>query len=138
MRHHPQADRQGPVRPGGCVRGYLKFLRSAQVSLTAERARFVKARADREELFVRQKEGSLLEAAIVEEQLGTAVIHFRQHMLALPPQLGREVEDPKTRARIIVVADRHVRDALTFLSDYDPRKAAEGYDHAKIEEEEHG
>ena len=82
-------------------------------------------RADHAELLFRQKEGSLLERDIILRELEHACVSFRQLMMQLPPQIGREIDDRALRVRIVALADRYVRDALTIISEYDPRTKKE-------------
>lgn len=84
-----------------------------------EQARLTKAKADNEELDRALKEGSLIEAAVVEEAWTRMLGNFRARLLSLPAALADElavIEEPREVQAVIKV---YINQALDELANSD-------------------
>ena len=84
------------------------------------RARKETALAGLRELQLRQRQESLGDIALIRASLEGVMIHQRTILLGVPAQIGREIDDPEIRMRVVQLVDRRVREALEALSNYDP------------------
>jgi hypothetical protein len=98
-----------------------------------------KASEDKDQLFTRRAEAETRKAEIevgkLEESLGDialiraslkgVIIHQRTMLLGLPALVGRDIDDPEIRVRVVQLVDRRVREALEALSNYDPIVSAQ-------------
>jgi phage terminase Nu1 subunit (DNA packaging protein) len=93
----PKAER-GQYDLIGSVRGYVRYLRDQALKAqagapdyAAERARFIRARADLAEMEAEEKRGSLLAADQVETASISVLARIRTRLLALPDRLPRHI-----------------------------------------------
>ena len=98
-----------------------------------------KASADKDQLFTRRAEAETRKAEIevgkLEETLGDialiratlegVLINQRTILLGLPAEIGRDIDDPELRVRVVALVDRRVRETLEALSNYDPVVSAQ-------------
>jgi phage terminase Nu1 subunit (DNA packaging protein) len=82
--------------------------------------RKVLAEARLKELELAKVEGSLADVELIRRGLDGVIVHQRTILLGLPSQIGRDIDEPKLRLRIVAVVDRRVREALEVLANYDP------------------
>ena len=78
------------------------------------------AEAGLKELELAKVEGSLVDVKIIRRGLDGVIINQRTILLSLPSQIGRDIDDPVMRGRVVAIVDRRVREALEGLSRYDP------------------
>lgn len=92
------------------------------------------ARADKDQLFTRRAEAETRKAeievgklestlgdiALIRRGLEGVIINQRTVLLSLPAQIGREIDEPEFRRRVVAIVERVVREALEALSNYDP------------------
>ena len=124
----PKPERNGRYDLIGCVQGYVKYLQERAVGRTdiepqdtyIERARLLKAQADKTELEVMAMNGELIAADEVESLWSGLVASFRARLLALPVRCAHKVMSLKTYQEIESVLRAHVFEALSELSRYDP------------------
>ena len=111
----------------GCVQGYIAFMQerafgkdSGALDAHQERARLLKAQADKTELEVQTLNGQLIPSAEVEAGWSALVVAFRSRLLGLPTRGAHQVIG-KTEFHEVENALRElVQEALTELSLYDP------------------
>jgi phage terminase Nu1 subunit (DNA packaging protein) len=89
-------------------------------SITEINRRRAKAEARRAEIEVAKMEGSLADIELLRKGLDGVMINQRSILLGLPAQIGREIDEPEIRVRVVAVVDRRVREALEAIADYDP------------------
>lgn len=114
----PRADR-GEYVLRECVRayvGYLRESRAGEVSLTDERTRLARAKADAEELKLQREREGWISRKGAEEVWGTIVLTVRAGLLAIPDRaaaalVGKPAEE--IRARL----DAEIRRVLENLAD---------------------
>jgi phage terminase Nu1 subunit (DNA packaging protein) len=119
----------------GSVRGYVRYLRDqaikAQAGATdyaAERARFIRARADLAEMEAEQRRGSLIAAEQIEAAWIAVLALLRTRLLALPDRLAPRVHEQSTvgdtrnliRAAIREVLDDLAQPDIELEADTDP------------------
>ena len=97
------------------VVGYARHLKArerapASESLTAERVRMLKLRADREQFEFERERRLWIEASEVERGLGAVAAYLRRTMLAIPSRIAGV--DRRTMAEV----DREIRLALTEVA----------------------
>lgn len=117
----PKAER-GHYDLIGSVRGYVRYLRDqaqkAQAGApdyAAERARFIRARADLAEMEAEEKRRSLIAADEIEAAWIAVLALLRTHLLALPDRLAPQIFDQPTvgdTRNLIRAAIREVLDDL--------------------------
>jgi phage terminase Nu1 subunit (DNA packaging protein) len=117
----PKAER-GHYDLIGSVRGYVRYLRDqaqrAQAGApdyAAERARFIRARADLAEMEAEEKRRSLIAADEIEAAWIAVLVLLRTRLLALPDRLAPQVFDQPTvgdTRNLIRAAIREVLDDL--------------------------
>ena len=83
-------------------------------------ARKAEADARKAEIEVGKLEDSLGDIALIRACLEGVLINQRTILLGLPAEIGRDIDDPEIRVRVVSLADRRVREALEALSNYDP------------------
>jgi len=124
----PKPERNGRYDLVGCVQGYIKYLQDRSAGRTEiepqdtyiERARLLKAQADKTELEVKAMNGELIAADEVESLWSGLVASFRSRLLALPVRCAHKVLSLKTYQEIESTLRAHVFEALSELSRYDP------------------
>jgi phage terminase Nu1 subunit (DNA packaging protein) len=124
----PKPERNGRYDLVGCVQGYIKYLQDRSAGRTEiepqdtyiERARLLKAQADKTELEVKAMNGELIAADEVESLWSGLVASFRSRLLALPVRCAHKVLSLKTYPEIESTLRAHVFEALSELSRYDP------------------
>lgn len=89
-------------------------------SVTDLARRRAKAEARRAEIEVSKLEQSVVEVELVRRGLESIILNQRTNLLGLPAQIGREIDDPDTRRRVVDAAERKVRDVMEVMSAYDP------------------
>jgi phage terminase Nu1 subunit (DNA packaging protein) len=127
----PKPEKSGRYDLIGCVQGYVKYLQDRASGRTEiepqdtyiERARLLKAQADKTELEVKAMNGELIAADEVESLWSGLVASFRARLLALPVRCAHKVMSLKTYQEIESVLRAHVFEALSELSRYDPAES---------------
>jgi hypothetical protein len=116
----------------GCVRGYIAFLQDRAfgknvmlIDAHQERARLLKAQADKTELEFHLLNRELIPISEVETGWAALVVAFRSRLLGLPTR-GAHLAIGITDFHEVENALRElVHEALTELSLYDPRTSSE-------------
>jgi phage terminase Nu1 subunit (DNA packaging protein) len=123
----------------GCTRAYIKYLQERATGRDIEpqdayleRARLLKAQADKTELEVKSLNGQVVPSEQVELLWSGLVASFRLRMLAMPVRCALRVMNLKTYPEIETCLREHVHEALNELSRYDPEQ------HSPIDLEESG
>jgi phage terminase Nu1 subunit (DNA packaging protein) len=78
------------------------------------------AETRRAEIDVAKLEDSVVDVDLVRRGLEDVAINFRTIALSVPAQIGREIEEPEMRVRVVKIVDRRIREMLEGLSNYDP------------------
>ncbi|MFM9889606.1 MAG: hypothetical protein ACKVOE_03030 [Rickettsiales bacterium] len=111
----------------GCTRAYIKYLQERATGRDIEpqdayleRARLLKAQADKVELEVKNLNGEVVPSEQVELLWSGLVASFRLRMLAMPVRCALRVMNLKTYAEVEGCLREHVHEALNELSRYDP------------------
>jgi len=135
----PKAER-GQYDLIGSVRGYVRYLRDqaqkAQAGApdyAAERARFIRARADLAEMDAEEKRRSLIAADQIEAAWIAVLALLRTRLLALPDRLAPQAFDQPTvgdtrnliRAAIREVLDDLAQPEIEFETDLDFERIAD-------------
>ena len=89
-------------------------------SVTDLARRRAKAEARRAEIEVAKLEASVVEVMLVRRGLESVILNQRTNLLGLPAQIGREIDEPDVRVRVVSIAERKVREVLQVLAAYDP------------------
>ena len=112
----------------GSVRGYVRYLREqaakAQAGApdyAAERARFIRARADLAEMEADEKRGAVIAAEDVEAAWIAVLALLRTRLLALPDRLAPQVQGAASPAAVRDLMRGAVREALEELAETDVR-----------------
>jgi phage terminase Nu1 subunit (DNA packaging protein) len=112
----------------GSVRGYVRYLRDQAAKAhagapdyAAERARFIRARADLAEMEADQKRGSVIVAGDVEAAWIAVLALLRTRLLALPDRLAPLVHAEASPAGARDVIRNALREALEELAESDVR-----------------
>ena len=113
-----------------CVQAYIKYLQDRATGrgdiepqdTYAERARLLKAQADKTELEVKAMNGELVATDQVELLWAGLVSSFRARMLALPVRCAHLLMSLKTYPEIEVCLREHVHEASNELARYDPEQ----------------
>ncbi len=112
----------------GSVRGYVRYLRDqaakAQAGApdyAAERARFIRARADLAEMEAEEKRGAVIAAEDVEAAWIAMLALLRTRLLALPDRLAPRVQGAASPAAVRDLMRSAVREALEELAETDVR-----------------
>jgi phage terminase Nu1 subunit (DNA packaging protein) len=82
--------------------------------------RRAKAEARKAEIEVAKLEGALVDVEMVRRGLQGLFLNQRTILLALPPQVGRDIDQPDVRVRVVQIVERRVREALEAIAAYDP------------------
>ena len=113
----------------GSVRGYVRYLRDqaakAQAGApdyAAERARFIRARADLAEMEAEEKRGSVIAAEDVEAAWIAMLALLRTRLLALPDRLAPRLHAEASPAGVRDVMRGAIREALEELAESDVRR----------------
>ena len=129
----PKAER-GQYDLIGSVRGYVRYLRDQAVKAqagapdyAAERARFIRARADLAEMEAEEKRRSLIAADQIEAAWIAVLALLRTRLLGLPDRLAPQIFDQSTvgdtrnliRAAIREVLDDLAEPDIEFKTDPD-------------------
>jgi len=118
----------------GSVRGYVRYLRDQAVSAqagapdyAAERARYIRARADLVEMEANQRRGALIAADDVEGAWIKVLALLRTRVLALPDRLAPQVHSVSSLAETRNLLSVNLREALEDLvnSDVQPETDSE-------------
>jgi hypothetical protein len=78
------------------------------------------AHAGLRELELQHKTGELLDAELIRRGLEGVIINQRTMLLSVPGQIGREIDEPEIRVRVVAIVERRIREALEVLANYDP------------------
>lgn len=89
-------------------------------SVTDLARRRAKAEARKAEIEVAKMEGSVVDVLLVRRGLEGVALNQRTNLLGLPAQIGREIDEPEVRIRVVAIADRKVREVLQVMAAYDP------------------
>lgn len=103
------------------VRNYVNMLRGrsygndGELTATGEKARLLRAQADREEIRVAQLRSDLVPSSEVEREWRGILADLRAEFLALPSRIGTNL--PELSASDVAKIDREIRDTLTSLAE---------------------
>jgi phage terminase Nu1 subunit (DNA packaging protein) len=121
----PKAER-GQYDLIGSVRGYVRYLRDqaqkAQAGApdyAAERARFIRARADLAEMEAQEKRRALIAADQIEAAWIAVLALLRTRMLALPDRLAPQAFDQPTVGDTRTLIRTAIREVLDDLAEPD-------------------
>lgn len=121
----PKAER-GQYDLIGSVRGYVRYLREqaskAQAGApdyAAERARFIRARADLAEMEAEEKRGALIAAEEIEAAWIAVLALLRTRLLALPDRLAPQVFEQSTVGDTRNLIRMTIREVLDDLAQPD-------------------
>ena len=121
----PKAEK-GKYELVGCVRGYIKFLQERAfgkdiitIDAHQERARLLKAQADKTELEVKALNGELLPKVEVEIEWASMVTAFKAKLMSLPTRAAHSVIGKKDFHDVEEALKQLVVEALTELLLYD-------------------
>ena len=103
------------------VRAYLTFFRSKTGSISTERARLLKSQADMAELKVRQRNGELVEQAVVEKTLFEMVRQSRDLLQNVPSRTSGLLAAETDQAKIHALLTKEIHSTLTELTHAGPR-----------------
>lgn len=124
----PKAER-GKYDLVASVRGYIAFLQDrafgkevVHVDAHQERARLLKAQADKTELEVKTIKGELMSQDQIAEQWSGYVMAARSRLLSIPIRGAHLAMGLKEFHEIKGGLEELVREALTEIAIYDPRK----------------
>jgi phage terminase Nu1 subunit (DNA packaging protein) len=112
-----------------CVQGYIRYLQdrdSAKGALAidshVERARLIKAKADKTELEVHALNSTYIQASEVERIWCTIIGAFRAKLLALPSKCSQLIAPFAKPEQIREVLDRQVSECLSELAEHEPER----------------
>jgi len=96
--------------------------RSALSSGDREALALRRANADtrKAEIEVAKLEGSLVDVEMIRQGLENVAVNFRVMALSVPAQIGRDIDEPEIRVRVVAIVERRIREMLELLSNYDP------------------
>ena len=129
-----QLSREGVIPKGtrgqydliGSVRGYVHYLRDQAVSAqagapdyAAERARYIRARADLAEMEAQQRRGALIAAEDIEIAWIKVLALLRTRILALPDRLAPQVHIVTSLAETRNLLSASLREVLEDLANSD-------------------
>jgi phage terminase Nu1 subunit (DNA packaging protein) len=106
------------------VRGYIKFLKSKNggdgigADYHAEKARLVKAQADKAEIDVQELNGELVRASEVSAVWYNTVTACKSRLLSIPSKAAPIVAAETNAGECQIIIDDLVREALEELSNY--------------------
>lgn len=113
---HASADETGSGEGEGFGSG------PPHVQLTKQRTRVEKLRADKLQLEIDQLKGNLFGAEKIKSDWEEMTGAFRAKMLGLPARVSLQLAQLKTPAEIENLLRRTINEALSELSQYDPKK----------------
>ncbi len=112
-----------------CVQGYIKYLQNcitgnqtAAIDSNLERARLLKAKADKTEIEVNTLKGRLIATDEMERMWCAMLAAFRAKMLALPSKSAQLVAPLNNHHDIRRVLTDQVHEALSELAQYDTER----------------
>ena len=121
----PKAER-GQYDLIGSVRGYVHYLRDQAIKAqagapdyAAERARFIRARADLAEMEAEEKRGALIAAEQIEAAWIAVLALLRTRLLALPDRLAPQVFEQSTVGDTRNLIRMTIREVLDDLAQPD-------------------
>jgi len=113
----------------GSVRGYIKYLQErslgkdlAPIDSHVEKARLLRAQADKTELEVKALQKSLLPVTQIRMSWMMLLSSFRSRMLSIPAKTAHLLAPIDDNAEIERILREQIYEGLTELSDYDPEK----------------
>ena len=113
----------------GCTRAYIKYLQDRATGRDIEpqdayleRARLLKAQADKVELEVKTLNGEYVARDEIDLHLSGMVVSMRATLLAMPSRLALRIMNLRTYPEIEACLKDHVYEALTEISRYDPKQ----------------
>ncbi len=128
----PKADK-GKYNLQECSHGYITSLQNREAEseneahdAAVERARLLKAQADKTELEVQIMRGEMVPATEFEFALSSIVSAFRAHILALPIRLAHRIMNLKTYHEIEGCLRENFCEALDGMSRDDPKRHSSG------------
>ena len=117
----------------GSVRGYVQYLRDQAVSAqagapdyAAERARYIRARADLVEMEAAQRRGALITVEDIEAAWIKVLALLRTRVLALPDRLAPQVHIAASLAETRNLLSVNLREALEDLANSDVQPETDG------------
>ena len=122
-------DGKGKYDLVGSVRGYIKYLQDrslgkdlAPIDSHIEKARLLRAQADKTEMEVKALQKSLLPVTQIKMSWMMMLSSFRTRMLSIPAKTAHLLAPIDDNAEIERILREQIYEGLTELSDYDPEK----------------
>ena len=122
-------DGKGKYDLVGSVRGYIKYLQDrslgkdlAPIDSHIEKARLLRAQADKTELEVKALQKNLLPVTQIRMSWMMMLSSFRSRMLSIPAKTAHLLAPIDDNAEIERILREQIYEGLTELSDYDPEK----------------
>lgn len=114
------------VRPGmyylkDTTRKYIRSLKkgdSVGLNYTEEKAKLTKAKREREELELREREKFLHESVDVERVVSRILVNFKSRLLGIPATLSPTLAKKTDKTEINQLILEAIKEALVELSDY--------------------
>lgn len=107
------------------IQAYIKYWQDRAVGARemgeapdyhAEKARLVKAQADKAEMEAEQLKGRLLDAEIVEREWGKVLTNLRQALLSIPSKIAQSVSSASDAVEAEEIIRAQIHEALNELS----------------------
>lgn len=105
-----------PYNLSTSVRQYIRFLRSNRGTLTNERSRLTKAKADLAELAYRVRQGEFVLRDSVEKEVFALSRRVRENFLNLPSRTDALVAAESDQQKCFAILEKEVRQILEGLS----------------------
>ena len=122
-------DGKGKYDLVGSVRGYVKYLQDrtlgkdlAPIDSHVEKARLLRAQADKTEMEVKALQKILLPVTQIKISWMMMLSSFRTRMLSIPAKTAHLLAAVDDNAEIERILREEIYEGLTELSDYDPEK----------------
>lgn len=113
----PQPLGRGKFDLTGSVRAYLSFLRSqTKGSLTEEKTRLTRAKADKEELLLRVRGLELIEVAVVRQRTFEIGRNVRDALLNVPDRLSGPLAAETDQSKVHALLVKELHQALEALA----------------------
>lgn len=110
----------------GCVRGYIRFLKSRSIATALgtddiyhERARLLKAQADDKEMTVAERRRELVQIQAAVDLLQVVIQNSRAKMLAVPVKLAPQLIALDTAAAAQAIVETEIHGVLHELAELD-------------------
>ena len=100
----------------GCTQAYVTFLRSKPADLAGERVRWLRAKADKEELLLRQRAGELVEVAKAKQLYFERGRQIRDSILSIPDRLAGIIAAEMDQSKVHALLTKELHQALEALT----------------------